>query len=255
MTQPIWTRRYEINTYLVNSSGNLGLFGLLNLIQDTAWVHATHLGHGYEAMVKSGLIWVLTRQKLIMDRWPKWGESIEVKTWVRPLDGLFANRDFEFFVGAEKVGECTTSWLTLDLRTRKPRRVDAKQFPFECRTDFSLSFDAPKIDLRNDLIRVAEFRVRGSDLDLNEHVNNTRYAQWILDSISMGAKSQFLLREYGVNFLAETQLEDEISIEMGSLEPIQTGEDWVQFQGRKKLDLTPVFVSKLRVIRTPFFSG
>ena len=95
MKQVIWTQTYDVNTVVLNPQKRLGLVGLLNILQDAAWVHARHLEHGYEDMIERGAIWVLTRQKLIMNGWPEWGEVVQVRTWVRPVNGPLAHRDYE----------------------------------------------------------------------------------------------------------------------------------------------------------------
>ncbi|WPU64123.1 acyl-[acyl-carrier-protein] thioesterase [Peredibacter starrii] len=241
MKETIWTQTYNVNTFLVNPQKKLGLYGLLNLLQDTAWIHATHLGHGYEAMIQEQTAWVLTRQKLSMNRWPKWGDDIELRTWVRPINGIFAVRDFEILDQGEKFGECTTQWLILDLKTRKPAAVglqDQGQF----RMDAPPFLEAGKIHLKNDLKEMAQFQVRNSDLDLNGHVNNTRYAQWILDSISEAKHRQYTLKEYEVNFIAETMSNDTIVIYGGAL-----SEDKFQFQGFRTQDQKVVFSATLKV--------
>ena len=101
-----------MNTLLVNPRKRLGLYGLLNLLQDTAWIHATHLGHGYEEMIKDGQAWVLTRQKIKMDSWPQWRETIELVTWVRPVTSMVAIRDFEIYLSVVKVARNKSTTFT-----------------------------------------------------------------------------------------------------------------------------------------------
>lgn len=241
MIQTTWTQPYNINTFLVTPEKRLGLYGLLNLLQDAAWIHATHLGHGYDEMIREQTAWVLTRQKLKMDKWPKWGDDVELRTWVRPLKGIMAVRDFEIWHQGEKLGECTTQWLILDLRTRKPvEKVmqDTGQF----RADAPEFLETNKIMLKSDLKELAQFQVRNSDLDLNGHVNNTRYAQWILDSISYDKHREYTLKEYEVNFIAETKSNDTIVIYGGAL-----SEDKFQFQGFRTQDQKVVFAATLKV--------
>lgn len=241
MKQTLWTQKYNINTFLVNPQKRLGLYGLLNMLQDTAWIHATHLGHGYEEMIREQTAWVLTRQKLRMDRWPKWGDDIELRTWVRPLKGIVAVRDFEIWLGEDKIGECNTQWLILDLKTRRPAEkalVDEGQF----RMDAPSFLEAGKIQLRSDLKEMGQFKVRNSDLDMNAHVNNTKYAQWILDSISQDKHHEYILKEYEVNFIAETMSNDTIVILGGAL-----SEEKFQFQGLRTEDQKIVFSATLKV--------
>lgn len=59
MKQTIWTQTYDVNTIVLDPQKRLGLVGLLNLLQDAAWLHARHLDCGYEEMMQRGTIWVL----------------------------------------------------------------------------------------------------------------------------------------------------------------------------------------------------
>ena len=245
MKQAIWTQTYDVNTIVLNHDKRLGLVGLLNILQDAAWIHASHLGHGYEEMIEHGTIWVLTRQKLVMTDWPVWRDVVSIRTWVRPIAGALAHRDYEILVGDRKLGECTASWLTLDMRTRRPQKLNLAENQMECRTDGVLSIEPEKIAPRSGLETLATFQVRNSDLDLNGHVNNTRYAQWILDSVSAEAGTAYRLTEYEVNFLVETKVGDTVVIERAEIEPSPGSQARWQFQGRRMEEAKAVFVARL----------
>jgi acyl-ACP thioesterase len=250
MHQKIWDSKYEVNSFLVNSQRKLGLFALLNVLQDVAWLHATHLGHGYESVLEKRMGWVLTRQKVIMETWPAWGETIEIKTWLRPMQPPFVVREFEIYLNDKVIGAATTSWLLLDIETRRPLKRGVTELEANFRTDYRLPFDAPKIELSEDFEELAKFQVRNSDLDLNEHVNNTRYAQWVLDSIPMDWHHKFKLHEYEVNFLAETRANDLIAIRKNVANTEGSGPFWVEFQGFREADQKVVFSSRLLVSPT-----
>ena len=100
MKRVIWTQAYPVNAIVVNAQKRLGLVGLLNILQDAAWAHADHLGHGYEATLEAGSLWILSRQKLTMTDWPDWRDELIVRTWVRPIKGPLVHRDYEVLVGA-----------------------------------------------------------------------------------------------------------------------------------------------------------
>ena len=242
MKKNIWSESYKVSSFLVNPQKKLGLFGLLNLIQDVAWEHATHLGHGYDKMIQDNVGWVLTRQKLTMSRWPQWGEEIGIRTWIRPIKGMIAIRDFEIYSGdGVKLGDCSTQWLIMDLKTRRPSEK-ILNLEDEFRVDAPVTIDASKISIKSKLSLLAEFMVRNSDLDLNSHVNNTRYAQWVLDSISQSTHSEFILNSYEVNFIAEAKAGDSVSILSTPLV-----ENQIQFQGVRSSDNKVIFASTLNV--------
>ena len=247
MKQTVWSQRYAVNTLVVNAQKRLGLVGLLAILQDVAWAHADHLGHGYEATMDRGGIWILSRQKLVMADWPIWRDELLVRTWVRSPRGPLVHRDYEMLIGDRKVGECTAGWLTLDVKTRKPVRPAPAETPWQCRADGALATTPEKIAVRQDLAEAARFSVRNSDLDLNGHVNNTRYAQWILDSAPPEAHRLYRVDSYEVSFLTEVQVGDAVAIEgapLGAPNP----ETSLHFQGRRLSDGAPAFAARLGVV-------
>jgi medium-chain acyl-[acyl-carrier-protein] hydrolase len=236
---------YDVSTFLVTRQGRLSLYGLLNLLQDTSIAHANLLGHGMSRTSERQALWVLTRQKVEMKKWPSLNERISIRTWVRPAEGAFAVRDFEILssIAGDVIGEATTSWLLLHADTRKPIREDVSTLGFTARTDGRASFDAEKVAPRTDVETLARIEVRNSDIDGNNHVNNTRYAQWILDAIPIAWHSQYVLENYSVNFLAETRLGDAIDIQ--SVRSEATGDAY--YHGLRVSDQKIVFTASLRV--------
>lgn len=205
---------YQITSLLVNPQGRLGLYGLLNLLQETAWIHAETLGFGARDMELEGLYWVLTRQTLDMQEWPRYGETISIETWLRPPEGAFILREFIVRNKSEDIiGSCSTSWLALSRDTRKILPVtDLKPWKDLTHPQVSGS-ETLKVPVEGAYEKLAKYRVRNSDLDINQHVNNTKYAQWILDAIPFEFHKSLYLKRYAVNFLAETHLGEEVQVD------------------------------------------
>lgn len=247
--QAIWTEDYPVNTMVLDHHKRLSLCGLLNMLQDIAWIHAKHRGWGFEDLIAKGTIWVLARQKLVMHTWPQWEETVTLHTWGRAGGSVMALREFEICVGDKKIGEATTSWLVLDYTTRKPQKLDRVSFALMCREDGNLAIAAEKLALRHDLTEKARFDVRNSDLDVNGHVNNTRYASWLTDAMGPDELARFAITEYDVNFLAETSLGDTIVIESEDGTAAADGSITRAYQGRKEGDDKPAFVQ--RVVLAP----
>lgn len=254
MRKSVWMQNYEINTFLVTPERKLGLVAVLNLLQDIAGVHANHLGFGFESVLEKKLLWVLTRQKLVMQKWPAWNEVVKIVTWCRPYEGVYAFRDFLIYHGDQQIGECTTSWITLDLDSRKPKKGDLNELLMS-EPPSVIPFKAPKVVPEKEFEVLMQFPVRNSDIDMNQHVNNTRYAQWILDSIPMEWHQQYELHQYEINFLAETKLGDLISLQKCPTEPkiglsgetSDAGRFWTKFQGWREADQKYVFGARLQV--------
>jgi len=249
MDKPVWVETYDVNTIVLDHHKRLSLYGLLNLLQDAAWMHAKHNGWGFEDLIAKGTIWVLARQKLVMTDWPQWEDKVTLHTWGRPGGGVMALREFEIFVGERKIGEATTTWLVLDYHTRKPQKLDRVAFDLMCREEGNLTLAASRISQRQDLTEAARFEVRSSDLDVNGHVNNTRYGQWLTDSMSADDHARYAIGEYEVNFLSETCLGDTIVIASEAGTTDDNGALTRQYQGSRQGEDKPAFVQ--RVVLTP----
>lgn len=238
-------REFEITSFLVNFQKKLGLYHLINILQDAAAIHADNLGYGHKDMKRLKTFWVLARQTLVMNKWPEWHDKLTVRTWVRSGDGAFFHRDFQMFLHGELIGECSTTWVTLDLETRKTVIVDRNKITSLLHDSERLSFNPQKIKPLTDLQELISFKVRNSDIDHNMHVNNTKYAKWILDSIPFDWQQKYTLKGYEINFIAETKLGDLITILKGPKEEVEEGRYLTQFHGYRASDQKIVFVARL----------
>lgn len=236
----IFERDYTVNTSQVNVNKKLGLYGLLGILQDAASLHADHLGFGYEEMIKRNTFWVLTRQRVEMKKWPNWNETITLKTWSRPLDGMMAYRDYEIFRDGKFIGSCSTSWMVMNGESRRPVKLHEIDSPIDVREDYKLDYEATKVLIPEDGEKRATFQVRISDLDMNHHVNNTKYAQWVLDSVPFQLHKLFLLKTFEINFLAETFLDDDITIYRSEID------NGAIYYGKREKDQKVVFSSLLK---------
>ena len=244
----IFTKEYSVNTNNININGRLGLFGILSMLQDIAAIHAESIGLGMLDMVKRGGFWVVVQQKLKMDSWPLWQKSVLIKTWIRPLNGLKNYRDFEIYVDGKKIGESAFSFMLLDAKTRKPTWPEyMKEFESLCRID-NLNFLPKRIDSPKDIEFKCNFNVRISDLDVNNHVNNVKYTQWVLDSIPLEYHKNAKLTEYEINFVSETRLEDQVQIFSNQIRDSERGSLSSYYEGRRESDGKTLFKANIEGI-------
>ena len=237
--QSVWLEEYDITSFLVDFKKKLSLFGLLNLLQESAWRHADHLGHGYRQTRDAGTSWVLARQRIEVESWPDWGDKLVVRTWLRPPSAVVVTRDFQLTVGGREIGQASAHWVTIDHRTRRPTPLPFTKDSSQFRQEGHLSINPRKVHITRPLKPVAQFQVQQSDLDMNGHVNNTRFSQWILDSLPTEAHQSHILKLYEINFLAEACLGDLVEI-LGS-----TQADKLLFQGRRVGDGKLLFATEV----------
>ncbi len=242
----ILQKDYSINSLLINSNRQLGLYGLLGLLQDISYDHASLLGYGYEDMIRDNTFWVLIRQKLRMTYWPKWKETVAIKTYPKPGEGCFADRNFVIYHDGEKIGECATSWMILDAKTRRPHFHHGFNERYDPGEEYYLPFTTDKLKNPKGLELVKSITVKNSDLDLSKHVNNFKYSQWVLDLIPIEYHSLYSVVEYDINFLGEAFINDKVDCfsNLNQMSPEFKNE--IYFYGVKNSNQKPIF--SVRVI-------
>lgn len=243
MGNEVFKKRYHVSINSVNINKKLGLFGLLSFLQDIATLDGEASGFGFEDMIREQSFWVLVRQKIKMDKFPKWNDEVEIHTWSRAPEGLYGYRDFEIFCQGEKIGDCSTVWMILDGKTRTVKRTDYLADRVNFRKNYKLDYTAAKVKLGEDFEHAHSLKVRNSDLDLNMHVNNTKYSQWILDAIPIELHQSAKLKEYEINFLSETHLGEEIDIFSSKGQDSSPQE--VSYKGVRKSDGKTVFAANI----------
>ena len=114
---------YAIRSYEADIHGKASLPAICNLMQESAWKHAHAMELGFEHLMDRNQAWVLSRLMLEINDLPEWREEIHLATWARGIHRLFALRDF-LITGRETYIRATSSWLVIDLETRRPKRIE-----------------------------------------------------------------------------------------------------------------------------------
>lgn len=205
---------YTLCTWDCDSSSRLTAAAAFNFCQETAGKHAQDLGVGNEYMAANGIAWILSRMSLVVERRPRWGEQVRVRTWPRGTERLFARRDYEMADSSGTVfARGRSAWLVLDLAARRPRRPEsfAEGLPVNEGRD-ALPDGIKSLDVRTDLLPAGIRTASYSDLDYNGHVNNARYIQWIQDVLDPGAQTDAAGFRVDISYLSEVRLDDSVSL-------------------------------------------
>ncbi|XP_058111828.1 palmitoyl-acyl carrier protein thioesterase, chloroplastic [Magnolia sinica] len=193
----IFKQNFAIRSYEIGADRSASIETLMNHLQETALNHvrgAGLLGDGFGStpeMSRRDLIWVVTRMQVLVDRYPSWGDIVEVDTWVSASGKNGMRRDW--LVRNSQTGEtltrATSVWVMMNKRTRRlskmPEEVRGEIEPYFIEHAAILDEDSRKLPKLDD--STADYIRRGltprwNDLDVNQHVNNVKYIGWILES-------------------------------------------------------------------------
>ncbi|MBP1595733.1 MAG: hypothetical protein H6Q05_1110 [Acidobacteria bacterium] len=218
----IWVEETDIRSYDVDISSRLTIESLLKIFQEAAWNHAEHLGLGFSHLGKRNQVWVLSRMMLAVESYPEWGQPVVARTWPRGCKSLLALRDFELLdMQGRKLAGAASGWMIIDLQSRKPQRAEPFIQPIRTFPERrAVGADPEKITPDGEGSRPVILKVKYSDLDLNNHVNNAAYARWILDGYPVDFHRRHRVRRFHLNFLAEVNADDSVAISTREVDPL-----------------------------------
>lgn len=208
---------FKIRSYECGVDGFASLPAVCNYLQEAASLNAEELGFSKSNFDAQGenISWVLTRLAVKMIRYPKWEEEVKVVTFPRGGRKIVAWRDFEIkAANGETIALATSEWMLIDLKTRKivsiPESVLlACEFgtesvlgpePFTARLKFPADVNVEK---------TGPYKAQYSHIDLNGHVNNVHYIEWLLEPLKAARPSRL-----EIVFRSETLAGDEVSVEV-----------------------------------------
>lgn len=200
---------------------------LLNHLQVAAGYAAQAGGFGREVLVESyGAIWMLARSWYRLDRPLRWEDDILIRTWHRGAKGAMMYRDYDIYANGELVGESVSGWVLADMEDHRMLRLShIKELAGTDGGELCKTVTLSKLRLPETLTPVEDRLMRYSDTDINGHVNNTRYADFVCDALETDklAKGRFL-SSMQIGYLAECRPGEHITMETGE----QDGKTYVR---------------------------
>ncbi|WP_025640243.1 acyl-[acyl-carrier-protein] thioesterase [Schnuerera ultunensis] len=212
---PLYIKDYKVEINHVDFKGDLKLSSLFTYCQDIAGLHAENLGMGREVLyTQHGVIWVLVRVRVDIIKYPKWKDILTLETWPQEPSRMGFDRDF--LIKDKKgniLAKAVSTWVVIDVESRKLVRTKSVY------TGYPLVVEKRAIDCKlgnlkssGELETAYERTVRYSDIDVNEHLNNAKYLDFIMDSFSFEEHRRFNVKSVEISYSNEALLGETIKI-------------------------------------------
>lgn len=209
---------YPIDSRDVDPWNHCKPSGLMGILQEAAVAAACELHASRpEMMEKYNLFWMLARMWYRLDRPLKWNETLSIRTWHRGGSGASSYRDFDLFVDGKPVGEAVSVWVLADADTHRLARMSKiEEFQGTDGGELCKNKSLSRFKLPQEMAAADHRAMHYSDTDINGHVNNVRYADFICDAIRMDQLGQdFYVSALQVDYLAECMAGETITLFTG----------------------------------------
>lgn len=210
----VFRRKHILGNTDVNMHKKLKTSSLFNLMQEAASEHCLHLGFGSEYTMNRGFLWVITRQKAEFFSLPSYEDEITIETWPGPTRHVIYPRYYRILDKAGNVLiNASSVWTLIDANTRSVAGYDRHGIRLEG-TVTGNEISLPRSPEQIPFSRELEFVVPYSYLDLNGHMNNTRYFDLAEDIIPSPAAGD-ILKSLTVEYSNEVLMNETIRLQIG----------------------------------------
>ncbi len=205
-----------LKTCSTDVNGLWRLSDLMVQLQEAAGLHCESLGCGRIPLYRDfGAVWILTRNEIRIHRTPALGETITVETFPGPIRRTIFPRYFLLRdQRGETVADSASYWVLCSAKDRRMVFLPevAAMVPAPDRTPPFTRFSSPaRIEGPG---KTLLYRPVYCDLDVNGHVNNTRYADWLCNALGTDFMRRNRITSFLIDYHHEVLPEMEIRLEL-----------------------------------------
>ena len=193
---------YRIDTKVRYSEcgedGKIKLASIINLFQDASSAQSESLGVGMDYLKSVKRAWVLNSWQIIVERYPKAHEEVEVTTWPTGFRGVFGPRNFCLKTqDGEMLAYAHTLWVYMDIENGMPTKPSEEEKAiYGTEPPLEMEYASRKIKMPEEAKVVDTISVRKYHIDTNNHMNNCQYVQMAVEVLPEDFRTKQVRVEY-----------------------------------------------------------
>ncbi len=195
----------------VDARRRLRLSRLFTFLQEASIAHTTELGMGREKTLDRGLLWIVTLQQVKIDRLPVYDETVKLLSWPGETMHLYFPRYYRMEDGDRRTLLTGSAlWALMDQESRKlvfPEEYDVRIDGARELAPLGL----PAVPKPPKAGEKEVFTVPYSYVDLNGHMNNTRYLDLCEDRMPEDLRAR-PIREVRAEYSGEAKLGEAVDL-------------------------------------------
>ena len=191
---------------MADMNGHIKLPDVILLSLQVSGMQSIELGVSDKTILEEhNLVWIITDYDIEVVRLPRFAEEITIETEALSYNRLFCYRRFTIY--DETGQELIHMMATFVLMNRDSRKVHAVEpeivAPYQ--SEFSKKLlRGPKYQSLENPISM-DYHVRFYDLDMNGHVNNSKYLDWIFEVMGADFLTQYIPKKINLKYVKEVR--------------------------------------------------
>ena len=191
---------------MADMNGHIKLPDVILLSLQVSGMQSIELGVSDKAILEDyNLVWIITDYDIEVVRLPRFAEEITIETEALSYNRLFCYRRFTIYdeAGQELIHMMAT-FVLMDRDSRKVHAVEPEIVaPYQSDFDKKL-IRGPKYEPLEEPVS-KDYHVRFYDLDMNGHVNNSKYLDWIFEVMGADFLTQYIPKKINLKYVKEVR--------------------------------------------------
>ena len=191
---------------MADMNGHIKLPDVILLSLQVSGMQSIELGVSDKAILEDyNLVWIITEYDIEVVRLPRFAEEITIETEALSYNRLFCYRRFTIYDEAgQDLIHMMVTFVLMDRDSRKVQAVEPEIVaPYQSDFDKKL-IRGPKYESLNESIS-KDYHVRFYDLDMNGHVNNSKYLDWIFEVMGADFLTQYIPKKINLKYVKEVR--------------------------------------------------
>ncbi len=220
--EPIYEKQITLLAKDVDFKSRWRTSAVFTAMQEIAEDHVTQVETlGYFELRKRSIAWVLTRLELLMDRYPLIGEEVRIITWPGETKHSVYPRYFEFCNNkGETLGKAASLWVLMDIEKRAMLSSSQSDAVVITKDAKDPCMPLPKTPRAKTDLPLSETDKHPlfCDIDVNGHVNNAKYIDWLCDLYPLSWHETHILQHLCINYSSEVRPEEALVLQLHAQE-------------------------------------
>jgi len=203
--QPVYKQNFLVDDLAVDCFGRLKTSMILYYMQEVAGKHFSLLEDKNQPIAGKNLFWAVTRHRVEISRLPEAREVITLKTWPCPTTRVaYPRATVACDAAGHELFRVMSLWVLMDVTSRAmilPGKSGVLVEGVTVGSEIAVPLSLPPAVGEN----TEQRRVRFTDLDVNGHMNNTQYLNWVEDLLPGIYHRENPAREFTICYLSEAR--------------------------------------------------
>ena len=191
---------------MADMNGHIKLPDVVLLSLQVSGMQSIELGVGDKTILENyNLVWIIAGYDIEVIRLPRFGEEITIETEALSYNRLFCYRRFTIYdeAGHELIN-MMAPFVLMDRDSRKVHAVEAEIVgPYQSEFSKKLLRGPKYQSLENPISQ--DYHVRFYDLDMNGHVNNSKYLDWIFEVMGADFLTHYIPKKINLKYVKEVR--------------------------------------------------